>query len=71
MCVYSIEIQTTGLISMKFGMGILLNGGKVCSWDLTPYPNPQGQGQGALNGVLCASAASTVQFGENFIKQKL
>jgi len=64
-----IEIQTTGLISMKFGMGILLNGGKVCSWDLTPYPNPQGQG--ALNGVLCASAASTVQFGENFIKQKL
>ncbi len=69
MCVYSIEIQTTGLISMKFGMGILLNGGKVCSWDLTPYPNPQGQG--ALNGVWCASAASTVRFGENFIKQRL
>ncbi len=58
-----------GQISMKFGMGILLKGGKVCSWDLTPYPNPQGQG--ALNGVWCTSAASTVQFGEKFIKQTL
>ncbi len=27
-CVFGIEIQTTGLISMKFDMGILLNGGK-------------------------------------------
>ena len=52
MCVYSAEIQTTGLISMKFGMGILLNGGKVCSWDLTPYPNPQGQG-GPKRGLVC------------------
>ena len=69
MCVYSVEIQTTGLISMKFGMGILLNGGKVCSWDLTPYPNPQGQG--ALNVIWHASSALTIQFGDHFIKQKL
>jgi hypothetical protein len=67
-CAYisGIEIQTTRPITMKFGMGILLNGGKVCSWDLTPYPNP-----GALNGVWRASAASTVQLGENFIRQQL
>jgi hypothetical protein len=67
--VSAIEIQTTGPISMKFGMSILLNGGKVHSWDSTPYPNPQGQG--SLNRVFCASAASTVRFGENLIKQKL
>ncbi len=68
-CVSAIEIQTTGQISMKFGMSILLIEGKVCSWDLTPYPNPWGQG--ALNRVWRASVASTVRFGENFIKQKL
>ncbi len=50
-------------------MGILLNGGKVRSWDLTTYPNPRGQG--ALNMVWDASAASGVQFGENFIIHKL
>jgi len=33
----------------------------------TPTPRVRG----ALNGVWCASAASTAQFGENFIKQKL
>jgi len=43
---------------MKFGMGILLNWGKVCSWIATPYPNHWGQG--GLNGVWPASAASTV-----------
>ncbi len=45
-CVSAIEILTTGPISMKFGMSILLNGGrgKVHSWDLTPYPNPWDQG---------------------------
>ncbi len=64
-----LEIQTTGPISMKFGTSILLNGGKVHSWDSTPYPNPWGQG--GLNKVWCASAASIIQFGENFIKQKL
>jgi len=40
---------------MKFGMGILLNGGLVRSWDLTPYPKPQIRR--ALNGVWCGSAA--------------
>jgi hypothetical protein len=72
MCVLyvsAIEIQTTGPISMKFSMSILLNVGKVRRWDLTPYPNPLGQG--ALNRVWCASAASSIQFGKNFIKQKL
>ena len=43
-CVSAIEIQTTGPISMKFGMGILLNGGKVYSWDSTAYPNSPGSG---------------------------
>jgi len=33
----------------------------------TPTPRVRG----ALNGVWCASAASTVRFGENFVKQKL
>ncbi len=58
LCVSAIEIQATGPISMKFGMSILLNGGNVRSWDSTPYPNPRGQG--ALNRVWSASAASTV-----------
>jgi len=49
---------------MAFGMGILLNGGKVHSWDSTPAV------RGSLNRVLHASAASTVVFGENFIKPK-
>jgi hypothetical protein len=62
-CISGIEIQTTGPISMKFGMGIHLNEGKVHTWDLTPYPPP-------LNRFRHASVASTVQFGENFIKQK-
>ncbi len=66
-CVSAIEIQTTGPISMKFGMSILLNGGKVRSWDSTPTPGVRG----ALNIVWRASAASTIRFGENFIKQKL
>jgi hypothetical protein len=41
-CVYAIEIQTTPPISMKFGMGILLNTGKVRNWDLTPTPGVRG-----------------------------
>jgi hypothetical protein len=40
MSVSAIEIQTTGPISMKFGMGRLLNMGKVCSWVANPYPTP-------------------------------
>ncbi len=65
-CVSAIEIQTTGLILMKFGMGILLNMGKVHSWVVphTLTPNVRG----ALKRVLPASAASTVWLGENFIK---
>jgi hypothetical protein len=43
-CISAIEIQTTGLILVKFGMGILLNAGMVRSWDSTPYPDPRGQG---------------------------
>jgi hypothetical protein len=69
MCVYisATEIQTTGLILMKFGMAILLNIGKVHSWVATPYPDTDG----GLNGVWPASAASAVWLGENFIKLKL
>ncbi len=47
-CVYiyisGIEIQTARPISMKSGMGILLIGAKVFSWDSAPYPDPRGQG---------------------------
>jgi len=55
---------------MKFDMGILLHGGKVYSWDSTPYPPPP-RIRCALKGVRSASAASTVKVGENFVKQKL
>jgi hypothetical protein len=40
----TIEIQTTGPISMKFIIEILLNEGKVCSRDSTPYPPPHVRG---------------------------
>ncbi len=63
-CVSTIEIQTTALILMKFGMEMLLNAGKVPSW--VAYPHPRGQG--ALSRVWPASAASIVKLGENFIK---
>jgi len=43
-CISAIEIQNTGLSSMKFGTGILLIGGKVCSRDSITYPNTWGQG---------------------------
>ncbi len=43
-CLFCIEIQTARPISMKFGMGVVLEGEKVLSWVLTPYPNPRGQG---------------------------
>ncbi len=44
-CISATEIQTTGLISVKFGMRILLNAGKAQSWVSTPYPDPlQGTG---------------------------
>ncbi len=59
LCVSAIEIQTTGPISMKFGMSILLNGGKVRRWDSKPHTPTPGV-RGALNIVWRASAASTV-----------
>jgi hypothetical protein len=62
-CIYTIEIQTAAQILMKFGTEILLNAGKVPSWVATPYPHPRGQG--ALNRVWPASAASTIRLGEN------
>jgi hypothetical protein len=65
-CVSAIEIQTTALILMKFGMEILLNAGKVPSRVATPYPHPWCQG--ALNRVWPTSVASTVRLGENLIK---
>jgi hypothetical protein len=63
----AIEIQTTALILMKFGMEILLIAGKVPSRVATPYSHPWGKG--ALNRVWPASAASTVRLGENFLKK--
>ena len=41
---FSIEIQTTGLIAMKFGTKMVLKGGKVLGRVLTPYPLPLGYG---------------------------
>ena len=52
MCISAIEIQTTALILMKFGMAILLIAGKVPSWVATPYPHPRGQG-GPKQGLAC------------------
>ena len=42
--VSAIEIPTTAPISLKSGMGILLNGGKVFSWVSNTYPDPRDQG---------------------------
>ena len=67
-CLFSIEIQTTGQIGMNFGIEMVLKGRKVLG-EVTWYPNPQGAG--CLKGVLGASGASSVCFGKNFIKQKL
>ena len=44
MRLFSIEIQTTGLIAMKFGTKMVLKGGKVLGRVLTPYPLPLGYG---------------------------
>ena len=54
---------------MKFGMEVVLEGGKVLGEVSTRYPHPLGMG--CVKGVWGASGASTVRFGENFIKQKL
>ena len=58
-----------GRIGTKFGTEVVLKGGKVLGGVLTRYPNPLGTG--CVKGVRGASGASTVRFGENFIKQKL
>jgi hypothetical protein len=36
----AIKIQTTEPISVKFGIGMLLNAGTVRSWVASPYPDP-------------------------------
>ena len=67
-CVFSIEIQTAGWIGMKFGMEVVLEGGRF--WGVsTQYPTPLVTG--CIKGVWGASVASTMLFGKNFIKQKL
>ena len=68
-CLFSIEIQTAGRIGTKFGTEVVLEGGKVLGGVSTRYPHPPGTG--CVKGVWGASGASTVHFGENFIKQKL
>ena len=69
-CLFSIEIQTAGRIGMKFGTEVVLEGGKVLGvGGFDPVPHPPGTG--CIKGVWGASGASTVRFGENFIKQKL
>ena len=67
-CVFSIEIQMAGRIETKFGTEVVLEGGKVLGGVSTRYHPPK---YGVRKGVWGASAASTVRFGENFIKQKL
>ena len=66
-CLFSIQIETAGQIGMKFGTEVVLDGGKVLGGNSTPYP----PGMGSIKGVQGASGASTMRFGENFIKQKL
>ena len=68
-CVFSIEIQTAGRIGMKFGTEVVLEVGEGSWGGFDPVPPPPGMG--CVKGVQGASGASTVRFGENFIKQKL
>jgi hypothetical protein len=68
MCVPCVS-AITGPISVKFGMSILLNGGRFVA-GIRPHTPTLGV-RGALNRVWRASVASAVRFGENFIKQKL
>jgi hypothetical protein len=60
-CVYvsAIEIQTTELILVKFGTGILLSGGKACSLVLTSYPDSQGQGD-PKGGLACLFSLNVI-----------
>ena len=68
-CVFSIEIQTAGWNGTKFGMEVVLEGGRFLGVFRPGTPTPPGTG--CVKGVQGASGASTVRFGENFIKQKL
>ena len=54
---------------MKFGMEVVLKGGKVLGGRSTWYPRLPGTG--CVKGVWGASGASAMHFGENFLKQKL
>ena len=69
-CLFSIEIQMAGPIGTKFGTEVILEGGKVL-WGFRPGTPTPTLGMGCVKGVRGASGASTVCFGENFIKQKL
>ena len=66
-CVFSIEIQSAGRIGTKFGMEVVLKGGKVLGGVSAQYPHPPGTG--CVKGVRGASGASTVRFGGNFINK--
>ena len=56
-CLFSIEIQTTGRIRMKFCTEVVLKGGgKVLGGVLTLYPHLPGTG--CIKGVQGASGAS-------------
>ena len=68
-CLFSIEIQMAGRIGTKFGTEVVLEGWKVLGVVSTRYPHLPGMG--CVKGEWGASGASTVHFGENFIKQKL
>ena len=66
-CLFSLEIQMACQIRMKFGTEVVLEGRKVLGGGSTRYPHPSRYG--VRKGG--ASGASTMHFGENFIKQKL
>ena len=59
MSLFSIEIQTTGRIGMKFGMEVVLEGGRFLGWGGGVRPGTHPQGMGCIKGVRSASGAST------------
>ena len=44
MCFFSIEIQTPGWIQMKFGTGVVLEGGRFLGGGVDPVTPPPGYG---------------------------